>query len=52
MAGVLFSPISWLSSLLLYLLVAVTEEVIGRGFILGRMRDGGVNKFEMCIRDR
>lgn len=44
-AGVLFSPISLLSSLLLYFLVAVTEEVIGRGFILGRMLDGGVNKF-------
>lgn len=42
---VLFSPISLLSSLLLYFLVAVTEEVIGRGFILGRMLDGGVNKF-------
>ena len=40
-AGVLFSPISLLSSLLLYFLVAVTEEVIGRGFILGRMLDGG-----------
>ena len=25
--------------------MAVTEEVIGRGFILGRMLDGGVNKF-------
>ena len=44
-AGSLFSPISLLSSLLLYFLVAVTEEVIGRGFILGRMLDGGVNKF-------
>ena len=44
-AGGLFSPISLLASLLLYFLVAVTEEVIGRGFILGRMLDGGVNKF-------
>lgn len=43
--GVLFSPLSLLLSLLLYFLVAVTEEVIGRGFILGRMLDGGVNKF-------
>lgn len=41
----LFSPISLLASLLLYFLVAVTEEVIGRGFILGRMLDGGVDKF-------
>ena len=48
-AGVLFSPISLLSSLLLYFLVAVTEEVIGRGFILGRMLDGGVNKFVACL---
>lgn len=44
-AGGLFSPISLSASLLLYFLVAVTEEVIGRGFILGRMLDGGVNKF-------
>lgn len=44
-AGVLFSPISLSASLLLYFLVAVTEEVIGRGFILGRMLDGGVDKF-------
>ena len=44
-AGVLFSPISLLVSLLLYFFVAVTEEVIGRGFILGRMLDGGINKF-------
>lgn len=44
-AGVLFSPISLLASLLLYFLVAVTEEVIGRGFILGRMLDGGINRF-------
>lgn len=44
-SGVLFSPVSLLASLLLYFLVAVTEEVIGRGFILGRMLDGGVNKF-------
>ena len=43
--GFLFSPISLLVSLLLYFFVAVTEEVIGRGFILGRMLDGGVNKF-------
>lgn len=43
--GFLFSPISLLVSLLLYFFVAVTEEVIGRGFILGRMLDGGINKF-------
>lgn len=42
--GFLFSPISLLVSLLLYFFVAVTEEVIGRGFILGRMLDGGINK--------
>lgn len=43
--GFLFSPISLLVSLLLYFFVAVTEEIIGRGFILGRMLDGGINKF-------
>ena len=43
--GFLFSPISLLVSLLLYFFVAVTEEAIGRGFILGRMLDGGINKF-------
>lgn len=43
--GFLFSPISLMVSLLLYFFVAVTEEVIGRGFILGRMLDGGINKF-------
>lgn len=43
--GFLFSPISLLVSLLLYFFVAVTEEVIGRGFFLGRMLDGGINKF-------
>ncbi len=43
--GFLFSPISLLVSLLLYFFVALTEEVIGRGFILGRMLDGGINKF-------
>lgn len=43
--GFLFSPISLLVSLLLYFFMAVTEEVIGRGFILGRMLDGGINKF-------
>ena len=43
--GFLFSPISLLVSLLLYFFVAVTEEVIGHGFILGRMLDGGINKF-------
>lgn len=43
--GFLFSPISLLVSLLLFFFVAVTEEVIGRGFILGRMLDGGINKF-------
>ena len=45
LVGFLFSPISLLVSLLLYFFVAVTEEVIGRGFILGRMLDGGINKF-------
>ena len=39
-----FSHISAGQSFALFF-VAVTEEVIGRGFILGRMLDGGINKF-------
>lgn len=44
-AAVCLSPVSLLLSLLFFFLVAVTEEVMVRGFILGRMLDGGVNKF-------
>lgn len=44
-AGVLFSPASLLMTLMFYFLVAVTEELIVRGFILGRMLDGGINRF-------
>lgn len=43
--GVRFQLSSLLLTLLFFFLVAVTEELIGRGFILGRMLDGGVNKF-------
>lgn len=32
-------------SLLFYLLVAITEELLVRGFILGRMLDGRMNRF-------
>ncbi|WP_281644763.1 CPBP family intramembrane glutamic endopeptidase [Bacteroides zoogleoformans] len=32
-------------SLLYFLLVGITEELMMRGFVLGRMLDGGVNKF-------
>ena len=39
--GFLFSPISLLVSLLLYFFVAVTEEVIGRGFVLRRYAGWG-----------
>lgn len=42
--GLVFSHFVVVESFALFL-VAVTEEVIGRGFILGRMLDGGVNKF-------
>ena len=41
----MLNEVLMLVSLLLYFFVAVTEEVIGRGFILGRMLDGGINKF-------
>lgn len=44
-ADVLFSPTSLLMTLLFYFLVAVAEELIVRGFILGRMLDGGINRF-------
>lgn len=42
---VVFSPAALLVNLLFYFLVAVSEELTARGFILGRMLDGGVNKF-------
>ena len=41
-----FKPFSLLTSLLFFLLVAVTEEWALRGFVLERMLQGGVNKFE------
>ena len=44
-ADVAFSPVSLLLSLLFFFLVAITEELMVRGFILGRMLDGGINKF-------
>lgn len=47
--GFAFQPSFLLLSLLFFLLVAVTEELIVRGFILGRMMDGGVNKFVALI---
>lgn len=40
-----FNPFSLLTSLLFFLLVAVTEEWALRGFVLERMLQGGVNKF-------
>lgn len=43
--GVVFQPSSLLLTLLFYLLVAVAEELMARGFILGRLIDGGVNKY-------
>lgn len=44
-AAVVFSPTALLLNLLFYFLVAVSEELMARGFILGRMLDGGINKF-------
>ncbi len=44
-AGVQLVPSALLGTLLLFLLVAVTEEVMLRGFVLGRMLAGGMNRF-------
>ena len=43
--GTAFHPSFLLISLVFFLLVGATEELAVRGFILGRMLDGGVNKF-------
>lgn len=43
--NVIFSPTSLLLNLLFFFLVAVSEELLGRGFILGRMLDGGIHKY-------
>lgn len=48
-AGVSFSPAMLGRYLLLYLLVAVTEEVMVRGFVLGRLLDGGVHRFTALL---
>jgi membrane protease YdiL (CAAX protease family) len=44
-AGVAFNPSSLLISLVFFLLVAVTEELALRGFVLERLLQSGVNKF-------
>lgn len=44
-AGVQLVPSALLGTLLLFLLVAVTEEMMLRGFVLGRMLVGGMNRF-------
>ena len=44
-SAVSFHPSSLTVGLILFFLVSVTEEVMVRGFVLGRMMDGGVNKF-------
>ncbi|MEL5894400.1 type II CAAX endopeptidase family protein [Bacteroides sp. GD17] len=44
-AGASFQPSSLLMALTYFFLVGVTEELVLRGFVLGRMLDGGVNKF-------
>lgn len=43
--GVNFQPASLLLTFAFFLLVAIAEELAVRGFILGRMLDGGVNKY-------
>ena len=44
-SAVSFHPSSLFAGLVLFLVVGITEEVMVRGFVLGRMMDGGVNKF-------
>lgn len=44
-ASVQLVPSALLGTLLLFLLVAVTEEVMLRGFVLGRMLAGRMNRF-------
>ena len=43
--GVTFNPSSLLISFVFFLLVAVTEELALRGFVLERMLQAGINKF-------
>lgn len=43
--NVIFSPTSLLLNLLFFFLVSVSEELLGRGFILGRMLDEGIHKY-------
>lgn len=47
--GVNFQPASLLLSFTFFLLVAIAEELAVRGFILGRMLDGGVNKYGALV---
>ena len=44
-ASVQWVPRDLLGTLLFFLLVAVTEEVVLRGFVLGRMLSAGMNRF-------
>lgn len=44
-ASVQWVPCDLLGTLLFFLLVAVTEEVMLRGFVLGRMLSAGMNRF-------
>lgn len=44
--GVTFNPSSLLISFVFFLLVAVTEELALRGFVLERMLQGGINKYD------
>lgn len=43
--GVTFYPGKLATSLFLFLLVGITEEMMVRGFVLGRMLDSGMNRF-------
>lgn len=48
-AGIQFHLPSLLMSFLFFVLVAVMEEVAMRGFVLGRLLDGGMNKFVALV---
>ena len=43
--GITFHPSSLLITFAFFLLVGITEELALRGFVLGRLLDGGVNRF-------
>lgn len=47
--GITFQPSSLLLTFVFFLLVGITEELAVRGFVLGRLLDGRVNKFGALV---